>query len=379
MQPSRFLRRLLVQAVLVAGTWMALLLLTAVAGDLVNLYKHRFPLSDERAELPNYSDKEAARAMFADIRRTVEDYVPFVEWRRLPMQTGSVTVDERGYRVHRRGPENNRPDSRTIGFFGGSTMWGQGAPDDGTIPAIFDQKTDEFVVTNYGESGHTSRQQLDQLLSLVNTGQMPQVVVFYDGFNHVWTHCNYGVTTSLNGHMAENKLRRALTETPALGFVYSDIIAPPVEFVRRIIGEKKFIRDDFCCHDDPVRARQVAETLVETWRIARDVVEARGGRLYVFLQPNAYLGRPRIDHLRLDRIVGAEQFRAVYPLIQAILAERRLDYVTDLTRAFDGQDYIYIDDAHVSPNGNAIIAARMIDRIRGAEAVGGRPSPKMPS
>ncbi|HYC55049.1 MAG TPA: hypothetical protein VEL28_08935 [Candidatus Binatia bacterium] len=372
MRLPRVLRLLLINAALVCAAWMALVLITAAAGDVVNLGRRIIPRPDARAELPNYPDKKASRALFADLGRTVEDYVPFVEWRRLPLRTDNVTIDERGNRTHRRGTENNAEDARTLGFFGGSTMWGQGASDDETIAAFFDQKTTEFVVTNYGEGGHTCRQQLDQLLSLISTGEMPQVVVFYGGFNHVWTHCNYGVTRSLNGHMVENKLRRALTESPALGFLYTDVVRPPVDFFRRLIGEKKFVRDQFCCHDEPARASQVADSLLSIWQMARDVVTARGGALFVFLQPVAYLGSPRLDHLKLDRVLGAEQFRTVYPLLQARIRERGLDYVHDLTNAFDGQQYIYIDDAHVSPNGNAVIADRIVETIRSSSSLARR-------
>ena len=38
-------------------------------------------------------------------------------------------------------------------------------------------------------------------------------------------------------------------------------------------------------------------------------------------------------------------------------------FVLDLTPAFDGNEYIYIDDIHVSPNGNGIIADKILLRI----------------
>lgn len=359
----RIVRLLAFNAVLVVGVWQMLLLLTAAVGDVINHVKMIRPAIDERALLPNYLDKDRARRMYADFKRTVEDYVPYVAWRRLPMQTEFVNIGPEGLRLHTAGREDNEPTATTIGFFGGSTVWGTGVDDDSTIPALFDQLTTDYDVTNYGEGGHTTRQSLALLVNLINTGRMPTVVVFYDGFNHVWTHCDYAVTRSLNGHMVEGKLRRALTERPRGGYLWADVVAPPLDFFRRVIGEKKFVRNERVCHSDAERAEAVADVLVRSWTIADMLVTGHGGRFYAFLQPVAYIGEPRLDHLDLGRELAAEQFRAVYPLVRAKITERGLDFVHDLTDAFDGDQYLYVDDAHVTPPGNRIIARRILDAI----------------
>ncbi len=360
---ARVFRWLLINLLLVIAFWLGLLFITAVAGDLYSFAKMRWPGTDERLSLPNYPDKDRARRMFADFKRTVEDYVPFVVWRRLPMTTEFVNIGANGLRIHHKGPENNLPGAVRIGFFGGSTMWGTGVEDDCTIPANFDQLTTGYAVTNYGEGGHNTRQMFALLVNLIDTRQMPEEVAFYDGFNHIWTHCNYAVTESLNGHMIEQKLRRALTERPSGGYLWADVVAPPLDFFRRIIGEKKFVRDRYACQDDPVRAEQVAEALVRLWEMAEVLVRRYGGRFHAFLQPVAYLGNPRLDHLELPRVVGAEQFRTVYPIIQRKMAERDAPWFTDLSDAVDGDQYLYIDDAHVTCEGNAIIARRMLKEI----------------
>jgi len=364
MNVRRIVRLLLFNAVLVVAVWMGLVLATAVVGDVYNFVKNNIKRGDDRSEMPNYADKQYARDVFADIKKTIEDYQPYLAWRRKAMTTQYVNINEHGFRQHTEGPENNEAGARTIGFFGGSTMWGTGVDDNGTIPAAFDQLTTDFEVTNYGEGGHNTRQMLALLINLIDTGQMPEVVVFYDGVNHIWTHCNYAVTRSLNGHMVERKLRRALTENPRFGFTFQDVVLPPLEFVRRIVGEKKFVENEYACHDDPVRAAQVADTLVRIWDIAAVLVRHYGGEFYAFLQPVAYIGSARVDHLKFTRIHGAEQFRTVYPYVNAAIDERGLDWFADISDAFDGTDeYIYIDRAHVTRNGNEIIARRMLEAM----------------
>lgn len=360
------LRRLALHSLLVVAAWLALLLVAALGGDALNAIKTAWPKRDARIDLPNYADKAKARVLFDGFKRTVEDYVPFVVWRRLPLATPYVNIGPDGLRLHTAGRDNDRRDARTIGFFGGSTMWGTGVADDETIPAYFDVLTEGYRVTNYGEGGHTDRQQLAQLLNLINTGTMPDTVVFYGGFNHVWTHCNAAVTESLNGHMAEAKLRRALTERPLGGYFWADIVAPPLGFVRRLVGEKRFVVNRYVCHDDPSRAEAVADTLLRTWRAAEVLVTGHGGRFYAFLQPVAYLGRPYLDHLTLGRELAAEQFQTTYSVLRERLAGGDFPYVHDLGDAFDGDVPLYIDDAHVTAPGNEIVARRML-------AVVGRP------
>jgi hypothetical protein len=359
----RALRVLAWNVAALVGLWLLLLLVTAAISDGINLGKRVLPRSDERAELPNYEeDRERARRVFADFKKTVEEYAPYVAWRRMPLASEHVNIDADGRRVHRAGRDAG-PGAPSIAFFGGSTLWGTGSSDDETIPAWFDRMSRGWQVFNYGETGYTTRQALARLVNLVTTGRAPDVAVFYDGYNHIWTHCNLAVTERLHGHMLEARLSRALTERPRFGYVFSEIVAPVRDFAIRVLGKRRFTRDRFACSSDPQRAEQVAETLVRLWEVAHALMAESGGRFHAFLQPLAYIGAARIDHLKTRGEEAGDQFRAVYPLLHRRIAERGLPWVTDLSRAFDGEELIFIDSAHVSPNGNRIIAQRMLERL----------------
>jgi len=348
----------------VAALWLALLAASAVIEDLVLAVKSVLPRrQSERVALPNYPDKERARRLFADFKRLEEEYVPFVVWTRRPLASQTVNIGPDGWRTHRRGSENDAPDARALGFYGGSTMFGKGAEDDATIPALFDQRTTRWRVRNYGQTGYTTRQMLEVLESQLAARELPEAVVFYDGYNAIWTHCNYAVTRSLSGHMAEPQLRRALAEGPAWGHAADELVMPLVRRVRRVLRLDRPPKDAWACDRDPARAEQVAETLVRNWELARLLVEAWGGRFHAFLQPVAYVGAPRLDHLAIDHAGEGAQFRAVYPLIRAKLGERGGAWAHDLSAAFDGDEYLYIDDCHVSPRGNEIIASAMLAAI----------------
>jgi poly-D-alanine transfer protein DltD len=55
------------------------------------------------------------------------------------------------------------------------------------------------------------------------------------------------------------------------------------------------------------------------------------------------------------------QYDAVYPEIKRQLEAAGIEYA-DLTRMFDGEEFLYIDFAHVSHRGNDI-AARQISAL----------------
>jgi hypothetical protein len=49
----------------------------------------------------------------------------------------------------------------------------------------------------------------------------------------------------------------------------------------------------------------------------------------------------------------------VYPFVREIQARENLDWIHDLTDAFDVEEYIYIDGCHVNGRGNQIIAQKI--------------------
>jgi lysophospholipase L1-like esterase len=85
-------------------------------------------------------------------------------------------------------------DSRTplkIFMFGGSALWGTGARDAFTIPSIFatqlQNKGLATEVTNFGESGYVSTQEVSAMLLQLQKGQIPDLVIFYDGVKDMYS------------------------------------------------------------------------------------------------------------------------------------------------------------------------------------------------
>jgi hypothetical protein len=312
---------------------------------------------NNRAALPNYStDYEHAKAVFADYNRVQHQYEPFVGWRTLPYKGKTTHISEAGLRTHEP-PERNRDPRAVVRFFGGSTMWGEGSDDQHTIPALFNLLHPEFAVFNHGQLAYNTRQELDALISLYSKNEKTDIVVFYDGVNDAAFLCPK-VIKDLPAHrlvpMYREKLytgKFALVEELAGELFVEDILA----VIRKLTYRPTPETSPYDCTGKPGKAEAIAEMMMKNWEMAHELVSSRNGKFIAFLQPAAFIGNPKTDHLDLDDELG-RNFREVYRLIREKIAARNYPWVVDLSEKFDGGEYIFIDFCHVSPNGNEIIA-----------------------
>lgn len=302
---------------------------------------------DQRGLLPNYADIPWAGRHFEELRRLSTDYESFTGWRRRPFQGTTITVQAgtQTRQTPRAGPEGA---GRSVYFFGGSAIWGTGSDDASTIPAMFQRRAGGDV-RNFGESGWTAHQSLNQLIKLYAEGHRPDVVVFYDGYNDVRTKCRSG--SDFWAHEREPRIRQATAYRPTEAGYYLQSV---LQAVNTFTGGTR--PGAAGCDSNPRTAELVAEQMVLDWKLAEMLVTANGGRFHAFLQPVAYFSATRTNHIMLQPPVRA-QFEAVYSRIRHKI--RDLPWTTDLTDALDQDTFIYIDDCHVSPNGNALVAERM--------------------
>jgi hypothetical protein len=148
------------------------------------------PVADIRANSPYYRTQPwAAQYWHEMVESRRNRYQPHVLWRRAPMKGQTINVDEQGIRMT---PGAECTDgSFKVFAFGGSTMWGTGAPDWATIPAYLQSgikalKDGPICVTNFGESGFTSTQSVIELMVQLQTGNIPDVTISFDGLNDVY-------------------------------------------------------------------------------------------------------------------------------------------------------------------------------------------------
>jgi hypothetical protein len=348
----KILRILKVLAINIVTFLVLLLILNWGSG----VYLKRFT-KPGRHTLPNYaSDQEHASDVFKDYHSIQHQYEPFVGWRMLPYKGKTTVISQDGKRSHTP-PSYEQPREKTVRFFGGSTMWGEGSDDQHTIPALFNQRAPQFDVYNHGQLAYNTRQELDALITTYLQEEKTDVVIFYDGVNDAAFLCPTEIS-ELPAHRMVPVFRQKLYVSKS-AFVKEVVYKGFLENIMRLINRfstpsGKETKGAYDCLEAG-KAEEIAEMFMKDWEIAHKLVTDRGGKFVAILQPAAFIGNPRIDHLELDPELR-DNFVEVYKHLRQKIAERKYDWIYDLSNKFDGNEYIFIDFCHVSPNGNEIIA-----------------------
>jgi hypothetical protein len=84
------------------------------------------PSLDRRANLPNYQEADWAKTHFREFAELVTVHHSYVGWRRLPYRGETIEIGDDGIRRTYADPAVK--PTKTIAFFGGSTMCGARAP-----------------------------------------------------------------------------------------------------------------------------------------------------------------------------------------------------------------------------------------------------------
>lgn len=335
---------------------LASLLLLAVIGleVYVRIDESRMNgLDRRRAAVPNYAGAEWVETHFRELNDLRTTYFSFVEWRRALFEGETINIV--GPFHERLTPPAEAAKGGAVFFFGGSTVWGTGARDHETIPSFYGQVAGR-PARNFGESGYIAHQSLEMLHWVLQEGERPAAVVFYNGVNEVEQRCRSGAGSFAHGQ--EGRMRALLEQQEGL------ILRAWTPLKLRLAPKDGGDGDPFDCDDDPAKALAVADALIDDWRLAKQAAEAEGIVFVAVLQPVVFFSDTIADK-RADFGRGSDdqrrlQFEAVYPLIRERLAEVG---GIDLTGALDEQTLFYIDFCHLSPNGNERVARALTAAI----------------
>jgi len=311
-----------------------------------------------RSELPNYTDDRVfARKIFSDYNKIKHKYEAFSEWKTLPYMGETTTILENGDRFV---PGSSSAGTPTIRFFGGSTLWGEGSDDARTIPAYFQQLNPGTRVFNHGQLAYNSRQNLESLITLLSKEDSIGTVIFYDGVNDAAFLCPREI--SVPGHrMMPSFQKRIYGDNVDFALIFLDNLF--LSNIKRLISKISYSEKSslaYNCFENTEKINLIADGIIRNWEMAHTLVTKSGGQFIAILQPVAYVGNAKLDHLTLDAALG-RNINAVYKAIQQRIEKKNYDWLVDLSGEFDNDQYIYIDFCHVSPNGNLIIAKSVSD------------------
>lgn len=295
----------------------------------------------------------------------------FLGWRHAKIAVGNNNVSG-GYQIR---VSNNQKLQNSTWFFGGSTMWGVGVEDDGTIPSQYALKSGEYVF-NFGESGWVTRQSLNQLLNLIGDKHKPQTVIFYDGVNDISAGCRDDII-QLAAYSEENLVRQKLKETPFAeinNYIISWIIKPYKIFSNKLksnINNNSLIENN-TCYGNPKKAEKVARHLINNWHAAYLISKSKSIEFYAILQPSAFTTTSYKGHVLKNKLYlqHKENNLAVYPFIIKMMKEE-CNYSEDFcSRLVDGTKWtnedkiLFFDFCHLTKEGNKIIATNIINFLK---------------
>lgn len=359
---------------------VGLLLLVEFGAALILAVRPRATLEQEIADFKAkmlaqeyYAGQDWATLYWDEHFQIVDNwsYAPYVLWQTRPFAGSMINVDEHGIRKTLN--SNCGETSYRIYSFGGSTMWGYGVPDNFTIASYIQDNLQgrDVCVVNHGEVGFNSTQGLFSLLRLIQQGDIPDMVLFYDGSNDI-TIANR--TGEAGGHFyleniqpvvkGELVKRNPNAFTAALRQVVSQTAT-----YRLLAGEPQPPQPNWTQPPfDPTFLEAVTSTYLTNIQTAAKMGETYHFRFYAFLQPvlplvdRAYTEQEQVFIWETPGGL-VDLFKAVYPRWQAAVHE--LPCLHDLTHILDEAELpVWIDFNHLTAWGNLMVANEILNVIR---------------
>jgi lysophospholipase L1-like esterase len=301
-------------------------------------------------------------------------YAPYVVWQRKPYRGRTIQIDESS--VRNTPGADCRAGAYRVFVFGGSVVWGTGAPDWETIPAALQarlaaSRPGPICVVNLGESAYVSSQEVILLVNRLRSGAPPDLVLFLDGVNEIFAAYQSGradahydlarVSARFDGAPpSANRLPEWLWSSSLFRLsnsLVSMVASPPSTLVTyRSLGV-----------DAKALADAVAAEYVRNTRIVQTLAENYHFDAHFFWQPVITEGdKPLTDS---EREIVADMDPALVDLLDGSYARVRalsgnVEDFHDLSGVFDDQSsQIWLDFVHMTPVGNQLIGDEILRAI----------------
>jgi len=364
-------------AILTLNTLILLVCLELAATVVAKIWKEPKPAGDEeapRAHVSYYASQAWAEQYWKEFSLSRPQlYRPYVLWRRAPFKGNFVNVNRDGIRLTP--GADCSANSYKVFAFGGSTMWGTGAPDWGTIPAYLQANLTALLhepvcVMNFGESAFVSTQGIIQLILELRSGNVPNLVIFYDGVNDTYAAYQSGRPTHQNFDQIAAKLQKG--ESPPPSFIAWIESSNSFHLLKRLVAElrqkpsnsKALLTYKTMGIDTGPLSDAVVEKYINNYKIMHVLAREYSFQALFFWQPFITVGDKSLtgEEQEMKRGIDPaliELYGSVYRRVQQVTEKYEDLYY--MAKVFDEYEpLVWIDIAHVTPEGNRLIAQKMV-------------------
>jgi len=346
-----------------------------VGNAVLGLFRGNKDVADARCLLSPYRDQPWAGPLFKELHQLSEEYEPYLGWDRQPYRGKYTNIDAEGVRRTWNPPDGGDKPG-TIYMFGGSTLWGSGARDEHTIPShlskLLHKSGQAFVVCNYGETAYTFTQEVVHLALLLRDGHRPDYVIFYDGANDVYAAYQSGMAGApQNLYTFKAKLKKwSNTELMWLGAVRTIkdhcMIYRAIRKVAVVLSPRQAFRERGARYDAGelrTLCEGIVEEYVKSMGLLGRLAQAYGFQYLCLWQPLAFTDEKlTAEEAAADPRLRDEALAQLYRDAPRLLSQRRLARFVVLADALRGRQHTcYIDYCHLSEEGNAMVASKILD------------------
>lgn len=345
---------------------------------------------DNRATLATYSGKNWTKPYYEELKHTASTFDPLVGWRPTEFHGKYLNMNKDGTRKTWN-PEKISGKVIKIFMFGGSTMLGAGAPDDYTVPSYVSQilnsgspKGVTYMVTNYGQSGYVLVQEIAKLTLLLESGERPDYVVFYDGANDTAYAYQSGVAGIFGSIGIIGDQFRAKLEPTAGERVWNwtKDLAKEYCFSCRIVFDAirkfspQFLNPNVVVGQGlsdkeltKLADKIVAEYKTNTLSYLNGLQKAFGFKLAAFWQPTIYTETKLIGEEnslgKIDPHVDDKTAKTLFIEVDKLMKnDPSLNFYNISDVLFGRTHEYYVDYAHVSDEGDRAVAERMVEILK---------------
>jgi len=334
-------------------------------------FRYKHSNEDLQKLFPNFSQEEVDQ-LISDCRRISQVYDSFTQFKEGPYKTRFVNVDTRGFRLCKnQGPWPPSKNDFVIFFFGGSTSFCYGVPDDQTIASnlqeFLNQKSKKPVrVYNFGRAHYFSSQERVLFEKLLLAGYIPNMAIFLDGLNEFILYDGEpGYTERLKKFMQESDipvLNGFLRELPLVKFISNYASTPKIES-----GSSSENPKISTSSDEQKLADQVIQRYLTNKRIIEATSRDFGIATMFFWQPVPVYGYDQSHHIfkNFDYKPCCSHVKRGYEYMASVpgFSEYGDDFIwlADLQRGTKEPNYV--SALHYSPKMSRRIAQMISDAL----------------